>query len=54
MNADDGNLRRADDERERVGGDLRAEAQVSRFFGRACALIGIAAALLGDLTPGDA
>ncbi len=54
MEGDDGNLRRADDERERVGGDMRAEAQLSRLFGRACALIGIAAALSGDLTPGDA
>lgn len=53
MKEDDGQLRRADVERERAGGEMRTEARISRLFGRACALLGIAAALAGDLTPAD-
>jgi hypothetical protein len=32
---------------------MRTEARISRLFGRAAAMLGIAAALAGDLTPAD-
>ena len=50
-----GRLRAVTDrERERVRGELQTEIQVSRFFGRVVAVLGMVAALAGDLTASDA
>ncbi len=43
-----------DTDREREQGELRTETRTSRFFGRIAAVLGMAAALAGDLTASGA
>jgi hypothetical protein len=44
---------RADEERQQVRKEIRTEKRVRRSFGRVVAALGILAALMGDLTPGE-